>query len=72
MLTVKAEKKEQEVPDSSFYRSEICYGEYSRTLTLPFPVNSDKSLATFENGLLEIKLPKAEEAKSKRIEVKVK
>ncbi|MBI4186999.1 MAG: Hsp20 family protein [Chloroflexi bacterium] len=38
----------------------------------PFPVNADNISACFENGLLEIRLPKAEEAKPKHIEVKVK
>ncbi len=46
------------------------FGKFSRTLSLPFPVDSGKAMASFENGVLEIRLPKAETAKSKRIEVK--
>ena len=72
LLTIKGEKKGEEVPEESTYESEICYGDYSRTIELPFAVKSEKAAATFENGLLEIKLPKAEEARSRHIEVKVK
>ncbi|MDZ4231081.1 MAG: Hsp20/alpha crystallin family protein [Dehalococcoidales bacterium] len=72
-LTIKAEKKQEEVhEDATYYSCERCFGSYSRTVTLSFPVNSDKISSTYENGLLEIRLPKAEEAKAKRIEVKVK
>lgn len=72
-LTIKAEKKQEEVPeDATLYSCERCSGTYSRTVSLPFPVNAEKVSATFENGLLEIRLPKAEEAKAKHIEIKVK
>ena len=72
-LTIKANKKQPEMPEGvTYYTSERCFGEYSRTVSLPFPVDAEKVSATFENGLLEIKLPKAEEAKAKHIEVKVK
>ena len=54
------------------YLDELCYGEYSRSVTLPFPVDNDRISATFENGMLEMSLPKTEESKPKRIEVKVK
>lgn len=72
-LTIKAEKKQPEMPeDANYYSCERCFGTYSRSVSLPFPVDADKVSATFENGLLEIRLPKAEEAKPKQIEVKVK
>ncbi len=71
-LTIKAEKKQEEVSEeATYYTCERCFGHYSRSISLPFPVDSDKLSSTFENGLLEIRLPKAEEAKPKRIEVKV-
>ena len=73
MLTVKAVKKEEEMPEGARpYLDERYFGEYTRTLTLPFPVETEKILANFENGVLEVRLPKAEEAKPKHIEVKVK
>ncbi len=72
-LTIKAEKKQEEVSEDAIcYSCERCFGTYSRSLSLPFPVDGDKISSTFENGLLEIRLPKAEEAKAKHIEVKVK
>ena len=71
-LTVKAEKEEEMPEDTTYYSSERCFGSYLRSVELPFPVNGDKISATFENGLLEIRLPKAEEAKAKHIEIKVK
>ncbi len=72
LLTIKGEKKGEEVPEESTYESEICYGDYSMTIELPFAVKSEKATATFENGLLEIRLPRAEEARPRHIEVKVK
>ena len=71
-LNVKAENKEEELSnEATTYICERCFGEYSRSIGLPFPVDADKVSATFNNGLLEIRLPKAEEAKAKHIEVKV-
>ena len=73
ILNITADKKPEEVSkDATYYASERCFGDYSRSVSLPFPVNTDKVTATFENGLLDIRLPKAEEAKGKKIEVKVK
>ena len=72
-LTIKAVSKQEKLPkDSTFYLDELCYGEYTRSVTLPFPVDSEKISATFENGILQMSLPKTEESKPKRIEVKVK
>jgi len=73
MLTIKAEKKHEEVTDDAeHYISERRFGEYSRTIKLPFDVDEEKISATFKNGLLEMRLPKAEEAKPKHIEINVK
>lgn len=72
-LTVKGEaKREEEVKDEDYYRCERCYGSFSRTIELPVRIQGDKSKATFKNGILEIRLPKAEEAKPKEIKVEVK
>lgn len=71
MLRLEAEKKgEEESKEGTYYLRERHYGKFSRTLSLPFPVDTGKASATLEKGVLEIRLPKAEEAKSKRIEVK--
>ncbi|MCX7912790.1 MAG: Hsp20/alpha crystallin family protein, partial [Dehalococcoidales bacterium] len=48
------------------------YGAFSRSVTIPVPVRADKAEAAFENGILTITLPKAEEVKPKQIKVKTK
>ncbi|MFC1909714.1 Hsp20/alpha crystallin family protein [Chloroflexota bacterium] len=69
-LTIKAEKKEVVVEDAACYTRERQYGQYLRSVTLLFPVKEDKISATFENGVLELRLSKAEESKAKKIEIK--
>ncbi|MFC2013223.1 Hsp20/alpha crystallin family protein [Chloroflexota bacterium] len=69
-LTIKAEKKTVVVDDAACYTRERQYGQYLRSVTLPFPVKEDKISATFENGVLELRLSKAEESKAKKIEIK--
>jgi HSP20 family protein len=49
---------------------ERLYGPFSRTLTLNVPIDEDEAEAVFENGVLTLTLPKAEESKPKSIEVK--
>jgi HSP20 family protein len=72
LLTIKGEKKkEEEVKEKDYYRSERAYGTFTRSLALPTEVNAEKVRATFKNGVLEIHLPKTEEAKKKEIKVKV-
>ena len=71
-LTIKGEKKkEEEVKEENYYRSERSYGSFFRTLELPKDVHGDKVKATFKNGVLEVRMPKTEEAKAKEIKVKV-
>ncbi len=71
MLTIEAEKKSEDVSeDIKYYARERRYGKYTRSVSLPFPIAEDKIAATLEHGVLEVRLPKAEEAKPKRIEVK--
>jgi HSP20 family protein len=71
-LTIKGEKKkEEEVKKEGYYRSERSYGSFVRTLELPSEVQGDKVKASFKNGVLEIRLPKTEEAKKKEVKVKV-
>ena len=73
VLTIKAKKKHEEVKeDSDHYISERHFGEFTRRMTMPFPVDTENISATFKNGLLEMRLPKSEEAGKKRIEIKAK
>ena len=71
-LTIKGEKKkEEEVKEENYYRAERSYGSFLRTLDLPRDVHADKVKASFKNGILEVRMPKTEEAKAKEIKVKV-
>ena len=72
-LTISGERKqEKETKDSKFHRVERAYGKYYRSFTLPQQIQEDKIEAEFRDGQLTITIPKAEEAKPKEIEVKVK
>ncbi|GIU94264.1 MAG: heat-shock protein [Gaiellaceae bacterium] len=69
-LTVSAEReKTEEVKDENFYRFERRYGTFSRAVGLPQGVDPDKVQARYENGVLEIRVPKPEEQKPRKIEL---
>ena len=71
-LTIKGEKKkEEEVKDDDYYRCERTYGAFSRTVELPVAVQTDKVNAAFKDGVLEIRMPKTEEAKKNVVKVKI-
>ena len=71
-LTLKGEKKEEkENIGKSYHRVESSYGSFKRVITLPASVDVDKVTAEGKNGILEITLPKKEESKAKKINVKV-
>lgn len=71
VLTVKGEhKEEEEEKEADYFRKERRYGAFRRIVTLPVSVKADKAEATFENGVLTVALPKAEEIKPKQIKVK--
>jgi HSP20 family protein len=70
-LTIRGERKEEkEEKKEDYYYSERSYGAFSRTLPLPATVEADKVKATFKKGVLDVHLPKAKEAKGKKIEIK--
>lgn len=73
VLTIRGEKKqEKEKKGDTYHRVERSYGVFQRSFTLPASVQPEKIEATHENGVLHLVIPKAEEAKPKEIEVKVK
>lgn len=73
VLTIKGEKKGENVTDNAkFYRKETWEGSFQRTISLPAAIDADKAEASYRDGVLRIDLPKKEEAKTKRIELKVK
>lgn len=72
-LSISGERKqEKEEKDAKYHRVERVYGRYYRSFTLPSKVKDDKIEAEFKDGQLKITVPKAEEAKPKELEIKVK
>jgi HSP20 family protein len=73
VLTLRGEAtSEQEVKEVSYHMRERRSGKFSRSIPLPSPVQSDKAKAEFENGVLTLTLPKAEEMRPKTITVRTK
>ena len=68
-LTIKGETHEEKEEKGEFFRSEIRHGSFTRTVRLPDAVTGEKAKARFEDGLLEITIPKAEKAKRHSIEI---
>ena len=69
-LTVSGERKsEHEDKQEGYYRVERAFGSFSRSLTLPKGVNAEAVSASFDRGVLEIRIPKPEERKPRRIEI---
>ena len=73
LLTVKGEcKHEEESKDKSWHIREQRWGSFERSVALPAAVVADKAKADFEDGILTVSLPKAEEVKPKMITIKAK
>ena len=71
-LTVSGERKhERAALEGETFRSERYFGKFQRSVTLPAVVDAGKITASYKDGVLEIEVPKAEEAKPKRIDVTV-
>jgi HSP20 family protein len=70
VLTIRAEHREEQTEDKKdYYRREIRYGSFHRSLALPGAVDADKAQAKYENGILTLHLPKAESIRPKQIKV---
>lgn len=70
VLTIKGRtKQESKEEKGDYYRSEITQGSFSRSATLPCDVDGDQARAHFENGILELTIPKFEGSKRRTIEV---
>jgi len=69
-LTVSGERKaEHEERGEGFHRLERAFGSFSRSLTLPKGVDAEAVTASFERGVLEVRVPKPEQRKPRRIEI---
>lgn len=69
-ITVRAERKEEKKSESKKkYLSEMYYGSYTRSFTLPSQVDENKVEAKFENGVLTVTVPKTESMKAKQIPI---
>jgi HSP20 family protein len=70
-ITIAGEyRRDEEVKKESYLRRERRYGSFYRSFTLPVEIDAAKTEASFENGVLTVKLPKGELAKPKHIAVK--
>jgi len=71
-LTVSGEKKKEErVEKKDYHRLERSYGSFRRSFTLPVEVQNEKAAAKFKDGVLEIRVPKSEEAKKKEKKIMI-
>jgi HSP20 family protein len=72
LLTVKGERRfENQANEQDLLHVERTYGKFERLIQLPMAVQSDRVKATYREGVLEIKLPKAEELKPKEIKIDI-
>lgn len=72
MLTIRGNRKEEkEAKEEDYYCCERWAGSFERSLSLPPGVDTGKVRANFKNGVLEVRLPKVEKAKGKKVEIKV-
>lgn len=72
ILSLRGEKKEvrEEGDDRRYHLWERCYGSFERSFTLPRTVKTDEITANFKDGILHVQMPKAPEAKSRKISIK--
>jgi HSP20 family protein len=69
-LTISGERKaEHEQREKGWYRIERSFGSFSRSLTLPDGVDPDRIEASFKDGVLDVRIPKPEERKPRRISI---
>ncbi len=71
-LTLRGERKREErKTEGTLHRWERSYGAFERAFTLGTPVRPDQVKAAYRDGVLEIRVPKADEARSREVEVQV-
>lgn len=73
MVTIKgARQPETKVRQNSYYYQELYWGPFSRSIILPEEVDADAAKASMKNGILTIRLPTLEKAKTKRLKIELK
>ncbi|MEK7583947.1 MAG: Hsp20/alpha crystallin family protein [Patescibacteria group bacterium] len=65
-------EKKSEIDENNYYRREVRSGSFHRMISLPAAVNSEKTQAEYDKGILKITMPKKDEAHSKPIKVTIK
>lgn len=71
MVSIRGERKnEEQVTEESYYYQECYWGSFSRSVILPVDVLAEKAEASMKNGILTIRLPKADVTKTKKIQVR--
>jgi HSP20 family protein len=71
-LVIRGEKKAaMEKKGHEYYYAEQSYGAFARTVALPCEVDADKASAQYKNGVLRLTLPKTEQARARRVQVKI-
>jgi HSP20 family protein len=71
-LTISGQKeRKEEVNEDRYYRCERSYGAFSRSVELPSEVQAGKAKASFTDGVLEVRLPKTDEARKKAVKLKI-
>ncbi len=71
VLTVSGERTFERKDERNYHRIERSYGTFTRTFTLPRTVDPNQITANYRNGILEIEIPKKEEAKPRQIAINV-
>jgi len=71
-LTLRAERREEkEERGRNYLRRELRYGLFQRTLPLPGGVKADQAKATYKDGVLEVHVPKTEQAQARKVQVQI-
>ena len=71
MITIRGERKqEEEIHEENYYYQECYWGSFSRSIILPIDVMPDKIEASMKNGILTIRMPKADNTRTKKIQVR--
>jgi HSP20 family protein len=71
MITIRGERKQDEnVTSENYYYQECYWGGFSRSVILPIDILPDKVEASMKNGILTIRMPKADNTRTKKIQVR--